>query len=1086
MFQLQEKNFSRNRNTNYRSSITPMNKQSLSCFCCGKNGHIKAKCSLREKFCSECGIKGHIFKVCNKNNKFKVKNVNVVETSSSEDKDINEKEETEPEIFDIFYFSDKEKIPPALLQISVNEKIIEFEVDTGADVSTITLADKHKYFPDLEIKHRNVIFTNFDQSTSTPVGVLEKLNLNYKSVKVNNQRLFVVKDGLPKIIGKDWLSLLQLWPPRFEQKVFNEISKSELIKDLKSEYSTLFEPGMGNFKGDPIHLAIAPNVKPIFMPVRTVPFALKGKVKDEINRLVVNKRIEPVEYAEWGTPVVPVLKPDGTVRLCGDFRITINKYLQIDHYPLPTINNILMKMQGNKYFCELDLQEAYLQAPLDKESQKLVTIVTEEGIYKYLFLPFGVSTGPGSFQRLITQKLNGLDIIVYIDNIYIYGKTLVETNESLKQVLQRLKESGLKLKINKCKFFVEQLDVFGFEVDKSGIKIIKSKLDPLLSLPCPKNVTMLKSFLGKVNYYNRFLQNMAIILKPLYDCLKKDKFDWTEECDNSFKKIKKALANTTTLSHFDQNSTIILTCDAADSGVAAVLSIKGKNNIIKPVAFASKKLNDTQIKYPILEKEAYAIIFGVNKFYEFLFGHKFILQTDNEALARILGPKYGIPKMAARRLQYWSIFLSGFDYEIQHIKSNNNPADYLSRVVTNGHDTSLKSSDITIKHFEANTVNYINESNFKTLSWKTVQNETKKDKILCDILRYCRDGWPLKNDLGDDYEQYFRRKHEISVEKECLLWGYRVIIPKNIRKNIMDELHASHLGITRMKEISRSYFWWPDLDKDIDNITKNCIVCLQNHRNPEKTKLTVWPQPPGVWHRLHADFLGPLYSKMFLVVIDAYSKWPEAVVMSNITAQKTIEVFKNIFVRYGYPLHLVTDNGPTWTSEEFRSFCKIVGVKQTFTPTYYPATNGLAERFVESFKSHVIKIVESGKRLEFACNLFLFDYRSTVHKTTGQSPAKIMLGRELRCRFSLLRPNPVNDKIDCEQIISTINSKDNFKAFTVGEKVMVKDFRKNKKNWSLGKICEILVPGVTYIVEVDGLQWKRHANQLLKCGQDLE
>lgn len=112
------------------------------------------------------------------------------------------------------------------------------------------------------------------------------------------------------------------------------------------------------------------------------------------------------------------------------------------------------------------------------------------------------------------------------------------------------------------------------------------------------------------------------------------------------------------------------------------------------------------------------------------------------------------------------------------------------------------------------------------------------------------------------------------MERECILWGYRVIIPKNIQDDVMAELHASHLGITRMKEIARSYFWWPGIDGDIESITKNCLICLQNHKNPEKTKLSVWPQPPTVWHRLHADFLGPLYSKMFLVVIDAYSKWP--------------------------------------------------------------------------------------------------------------------------------------------------------------------------------------------------------------------
>lgn len=1089
MFKLQGRNFTKNKNSGYRQNSGSNNKQNFMCFCCGKSGHVKAQCTLREKFCSECGMKGHIYKQCSRNRNLKVNNVNLVEATSSEQNEVKEEKSgmlPDTEVFDIFYFQDRGKVPAAMLKITVNGEILEFEVDTGADVSTITLTEKIQYFPDLEIKQCNVIFSNFDKSTSTPLGVIENLTIKYESVNVSNQRLFIVKDGLPKIIGKDWLSLLQMWPPKFEQKVCAEINKEKLISEIKNNYNDVFEPGMGIYKGEPIHLSLEAGAKPIFMPVRTVPFALKDKVKDEIKRLVEIKRIVPVEYSEWGTPVVPVLKPDGTVRLCGDYRITINKYLKIDHYPLPTINDILMKIQGNTYFCELDLREAYLQAPLDEESQNLVTIVTELGIYKYLYLPFGVSTGPGSFQRLITQKLTGLDVIAYIDNIYIYGKTLSETCGKLKLVLQRLKETGLKLKLNKCKLFEEKLNIFGFEVNKSGIKILENKMKPILSLPPPNNIKMLKSFLGKVNYYNRFLQNMAIILKPLYDCLKKDKFCWTDECDMSFKQIKKALSNTSSLSHFDPNSKVILTCDSADSGVAAVLSIRDSSNVIKPVAYASKKLNDAQIKYPILEKEAYAIIFGVSKFYEFLYGKKFILQTDNEALSKILGPKYGIPKMAARRLQYWAIFLGGFDYEIQHIKSKNNPADYLSRVSTNVQPNNSKNSDILEKNFEINTVNYINKSNLSILNWQTVQKETQKDKMLCDILRYSRDGWPLKNDVGENYEPFFKRKNEITVEKECILWGYRVIIPKNIQDDVMCELHASHLGVNRMKEIARSYFWWPSMDDDIEGITKNCLICLQNHKNPEKTKLSVWPQPPTVWHRLHADFLGPLYSKMFLVVIDAYSKWPEAFVMSNITAQKTVQVFKNIFIRYGYPLHLVTDNGPTWTSEEFKFFCKKVGVKQSFSPPYYPATNGLAERFVESFKSHVVKIVESGQTVEYACNLFLFDYRCTVHKTTGQSPAKIMYGRELRCRFSLLRPNPVHDKIDNEQIKLTNNSKDNYKTFITGEKVMVKDLRKNKKNWSLGKIIEILVPGVTYMVEVDGLQWKRHANQLLECGQNLE
>lgn len=240
MFKLHGRSFPRSNNSGSRQSAGSSNKQNITCFCCGKNGHVKAECTLKEKFCSECGVKGHIFRVCNKNKQIKMKNLNVIKNASSDSEENTEENKDlleDIEVFDIFYFGDKQKIPSATLEVNVNGKVLEFEVDTGADVSTITLSDKELYFPDLELKQKNVIFTNFDQSTSTPLGVIEHLSVSYRSVQVSNLRLFVVKNGLPKIIGKDWLSLLQLWPPKFEQKVFEIITaKDKLIKDLKTEY----------------------------------------------------------------------------------------------------------------------------------------------------------------------------------------------------------------------------------------------------------------------------------------------------------------------------------------------------------------------------------------------------------------------------------------------------------------------------------------------------------------------------------------------------------------------------------------------------------------------------------------------------------------------------------------------------------------------------------------------------------------------------------------------------------------------------------------------------------------------------------
>ncbi|XP_037965358.2 uncharacterized protein K02A2.6 isoform X1 [Plutella xylostella] len=669
--------------------------------------------------------------------------------------------------------------------------------------------------------------------------------------------------------------------------------------------------------------------------------------------------------------------------------------------------------------------------------------------------------------------------MVYIDNIYIAGKTLEETNQRLRLVLERIAEVELKLKINKCKFFTQHLEVFGYHVSKEGIQVIKDNIEPLLKSPKPDSLKMLRSFLGKINYYNRFLKNMAVILKPLYDCLKNDHFSWNAECDIAFVKIKEQLANTTTLAHYSNDLPVILSCDASDCGVAAVLSVRSSDGIVKPVAFASKKLNDTQMKYPTIEKEALAIIFGVTKFYEYLFARTFELETDNSALVRIFGPKKGIPKMACKRLQHWAIFLSGFNYCIRHINSKNNPADYLSRYPVN--DKSNYKHPL-LDCSELSVINYMSLSNFESVNWKDIAKETSKCVLLSTIMRYCIDGWPDKSKLSKDLKPFFDRKNELTIDQGCLLWGFRVVIPEALQNLIMNELHSSHFGINRMKQIARSYFWWPTVDKDISNITSSCLMCLENRNAPEKAPLSTWPCSESVWERLHADFLGPIYGKMFLVIVDSYSKWPEVFLMSNITAGKTISIFKDVYTRFGYPLHLVVDNGPTWTSNEFKEFCNITGVKMSFTPPYHPATNGAAERFVQTFKNHVKKIVDSGHNLEYATNLFLFDYRTSVNRTTGVSPAKLLFGRELRSRFSLLRPQPISTRLQMHnEKLKQYYQGSRSVLFNVGEKVMIRDYRNKAKKWILGQVQECLTPGVTYMVEAQGRVVKRHVNQMLKC-----
>lgn len=1066
------------------------NGSKIQCFCCGGFNHTRSECRLSKKFCSECGTQGHIFKVCPKN-----KNHKTYLLKQEQEEDIEET--LTGELFNEDEYEIKtvqvRRIPPQYVKLNINNKTLEFQLDTGSDVTVIPLKDKKKFFNNLIVSECKVKFINFDQTVSQPIGLLKDLTVKYKD-KSKKLNVFVGHDSMPRILGRDWLDELNLWPLNLanvnannvDDKLNNKsVSEAELY--VKEKFAEVFAPGWGNFKGETIKLKLKSDAKPKCYPVRRVPFALKDKVKSEIKRLVENERIVPIECSEWATPVVPILKSDGSVRLCGDYKVTLNPHLEVDHFPLPHIDEIFNTLKRGKYFCELDLKEAYLQAPLDEASQHLTTIITELGTYKYQYLPYGVSTGPGSFQRLMSNKLSGIpNTTVFIDNIYIAGNSIQDTLETLCKVLTELQKSEFKLKLEKCKFFKTSIEVFGFKITKNDISVIQEHIEPLLKAEEPKNSVMLRSFLGKINYYARFLKNMASILSPLYECTKKDKFVWTEQCTKAFKLIKHKLASTNNLSHYDPSLPLILSCDASHTGIGIALSNRDKNGIIRPIAYASKKFNETEKKYSALDKEAMAIVFGVTKFYNYTYGRPFELETDNSALVRIFGPTKGIPKMAAKRLQHYAIFLSAFNYKIRHIKTSLNPADFLSRTEINVKETDLDLHPICI-NANTSSINHIGESKLNNLNWKDIQKQTKKDIVLSKVIRHTMDGWPEKETLDPMLVVYYNKREELSVDRDCLFWSYRIVVPTLLRESVLSELHKSHFGTVRMKQLARSFFWWPQLDSEIENITNNCIICLSNSKSPKKGLLQPWPVPPTVWHRIHADFLGPFNNKMYLVIVDSYSKWPEVFQMNSIAAKPTIEAFKSLFSRFGFPVHLVTDNGPTFTSSEFEEYCKCINVKHTFSPPYHPSTNGLAERFVETFKSHIKKIKESGSTITSAINLFLSDYRNMPHSTTGVTPAKLMLGRELRTRFSLFRPPAVTEKsYEMSEKQIKYSSGHRKVHFTVGNKVMVKDYRKNNKTWVQGVIVSESIPNVTYNIDVGGSIWKRHVNQMMNCDNNLE
>ena len=288
-------------------------------------------------------------------------------------------------------------------------------------------------------------------------------------------------------------------------------------------------------------------------------------------------------------------------------------------------------------------------------------------------------------------------VVIYIDDIIVTAPNKKLHLERVREVLKRLNDAGLKLNFSKCKFLQHEVIYLGYRIDKEGIHPIKRKIEAVQKALPPKNVSELRSFLDSVNYYARFIPKIPTRLRPLYDCLEKQRgFCWTNDCKKAFNEIKTHLISEQFLVHFDPNKQLVLTCDASPVGISAVVCHRVDKNDF-PIHYTSRTLNASERNYSQLDREGLAIVFGIKTFFEYLFGKKFLIQTDNAALTRIFHPGKSIPTIAAARIQRWEVFLSAFRYDIKHIKGADNYADWLSRIsqrLTAQQRTSLTRSSV--------------------------------------------------------------------------------------------------------------------------------------------------------------------------------------------------------------------------------------------------------------------------------------------------------------------------------------------------------------------------------------------------------
>ena len=1045
-------------------------KKSSSCYRCGKDGHWANDCKHRVTVCRRCGKRGHLQAVCRSSKPFQKSSStfpvkNIMNQGVGEEKDDSSGEE-DLGIFQVN--STRGSPPPILVSARLNGCSITMEVDTGAAVSIVSEKVYQRYLK--KMSPLQVTELELQTYTKEPIEVLGKCDVlvEYESQSVRGS-VYVVAGKAPCLMGRDLLQLIRLnWARIHQVKTANTG-----VQKVLSKYSKVFKAKLGTFRHHQATLRLKHGAAPRFFRPRAIPFALKEAVEEELQKLEQQGILESVVSSDWAAPIVVVPKKDGSIRICGDYKVTLNPVLDIDVYPLPKPQELFASLAGGQKFTKLDLSQAYQQLQLDPKSREMVTINTHKGLYRYNRLPFGVASAPAVFQRTMDDILRGIpQVLCYLDDILITGRNDAEHLCNLEEVLHRLMVNGVTVRREKCYFLRESVEYLGHVIDAHGLHTAPNKLKAIVDAPQPLNIKELRSFLGLLNYYGSFIPHLSSLLHPLHKLLKQDvTWEWTEQCAQAFAEAKASLASNNVLIHFDPALPISLATDASAYGLGAVVSHTMPDGRERPVAFASRTMTATEKNYSQLEKEALAIVFGVKKFHQYLYGRQFSLLTDHKPLTTILGPKTGIPTLAAARLQRWAICLSAYSFVIGYRGTGDHSnADGLSRLPL----SDVNTSDVPDVASMFNVV----QMSALPLTHKQLRSASRCDPVVSKVLMFVQCGWPQCTPQ-EELRDYWRRRQQLTVEAGCLLWGMRVVVPTVYRKKVLEMLHEGHPGIVKMKCLARSYVWWPGLDQDIENVARSCAPCIQIKSNPGPVPLHPWVWPRSPWKRIHVDFAGPLFDKSYLVVVDAHSKWPEVWEMSSTSSSKTIEVLKHLFSMYGLPEQLVSDNGPQFRSDEFYQFMKNCGIKHYRSATYHPATNGAVERFVQTLKQALKTGRLAGKPTKEVLFQFLMSYRSSDHAVTGVPPSQLFLARQIRTKLDLLRPSQ-QDVVETQQAKQKRyhDKGKKQKYFQVGDRVAVRIYRHDLLRWKNGEVAQILGSRLLLVKLEDGSMVKKHVDQV--------
>ena len=844
------------------------------------------------------------------------------------------------------------------------------------------------------------------------------------------------------------------------------------------EVQKLFLKHAGVFLKEGEQLSCTPTVQhrirtkddiPVAQPYRRIPPGQWQLVKKHIQDLL-SEQIIKESNSSYASPIVIVHKKNGEIRLCVDFR-KLNQKITRDVFPIPRIEESLDALRGSCLFSTLDLASAYHQIKVAPEDRHKTAFCTPMGLYEYIRMPFGLTNAPSTFSRLVSQVFRDevfQILLVYLDDIIVYGVNMDEQIERLDTVFTRLREHNLKIKASKCVFFKDQVKYLGHIVSSKGVETDPTKVIAVAQWQPPKTLKELRSFLGMASYYRRFVHNLASIASPLHKLVgeagggkNKNKnapieTSWTAEHQKAFEMLKEKLVQSPTLAYPDFSKPFLLEIDASNLGLGAVL-YQDQNGTRRVIAFASRGLRKAErnmTNYSSKKLELLALKWSVtDKFRDYLSFAPCKVLTDNNPLTYLLSKS----KLSATE-QRWASELANFDITLEYKSGKQNKgADGLSRQVERPWDVSntevlelchsvldgtplpMALQSVMLEQLVEETDDNVPLSGIThatalpKMTKKKMEEFQYNDPVISEVLKHVKKtmkpSYAVIKFSPPEVKLLVRQWNKLKIIDNLL---YRVILdpshgefkqlvlPRVLREDILRHMHEEHghQGTDRTASLIRSKCYWPHLYSDIQKWIQHCNRCvLAKESSQVKNPLgTIQASKPLEVIAIDYTLLDKSSSGLenVLVITDVFSKYTVAIPtkdQKSLTVAKTL--VKNWFQVYGPPLRIHSDQGRDFEAHLIKDLCSLYNIKKSRTTAYHPQGNGQVERFNRTLHG-LLRSLPPEKKSKWPEYLpeLLYCYNTTPHSRTGLTPFYLMFGREARMCQNLLLEDSEEEHVD--------------------------------------------------------------------------